>query len=188
MAASRRPPCRHSPTGNACGCGCRRPRSTTSGWLSACAAACAGSTTIGDARLRGLVTAFTSPQQFEVQGIAVDASNAVFGAQRCRGGARCAGRVRGNAAGGKIVATRVKVRNENDDDLRRGRTARHGERARHHRQDLPAARHPGRLQQGPEWKNGAPADLANGKQLEVKGLWVGPTARTLIAVVIEFES
>ena len=37
-----------------------------------------------------------------------------------------------------------------------------------------------------EWKNGSAADLANGKRLEVKGLW-SEDRRVLLAVVIEFE-
>jgi hypothetical protein len=37
-----------------------------------------------------------------------------------------------------------------------------------------------------EWKDGRPADLANGKPLEVKGVW-SEDRRVLFAVIVEFE-
>lgn len=141
---------------------------------------------IADARLRGLVTAFTSPQQFEVQGIAVDATNAVFepNAAAVRLGALV--EVRGRAANGTIVASRVKVRNERDDDLQRVEL--HGEVSA-----LDSAAQTFMLREirvdysrVVEWKDGRPADLANGKRLEVKGVW-SPDRRVLLAVIVEFE-
>ena len=141
---------------------------------------------IGDARLRGLITAFTSPQQFEVRGIAVDASNATFepNATAVRLGALV--EVRGRAVDGKIVASRVKVRNEHDDDLQRVEL--HGEVSA-----LDATAKTFMLREVKvdysrvvEWKDGLPADLANGKKLEVKGVW-SPDRRVLFAVIVEFE-
>ncbi len=141
----------------------------------------------GDARVRGLVSAFTSPQQFEVQGIVIDAANARFEPNAAAVKLGAIVEVRGQASAGKIVATRVKVRNEHDDDLQRVEL--HG---------LASALDPVaqtfmlrdvkvNFSRVVEWKDGRPADLANGKQLEVKGVW-SEDRRVLFAVVIEFES
>ena len=141
----------------------------------------------GDARLRGLITAFSSALQFEVQGIPVDASTANFDPGPAAVVLGALVEVRGTAAGGKIIATRVKVRDERDDDLRRVEL--HGTASA-----LNSAAKTFLLREITvdysrvlEWKNGAPTDLANGRQLEVKGLW-STDRRTLVAVVIEFES
>ncbi len=139
-----------------------------------------------DARLRGLVTAFTSPQQFEVQGIPVDASNASFEPNAAAVKLGALVEVRGRAAEGKIVASRVKVRNERDDDLQRVEL--HGVASA---LDSTAKTFMLRdvkvdYSRVVEWKDGQPADLANGKQLEVKGLW-SEDRSVLNAVVIEFE-
>ena len=141
---------------------------------------------IADARLRGLVTAFTSAQQFEVQGIPVDAGNASFepNAAAVRLGALV--EVRGRAVDGKIVATRVKLRDERDDDLQRVEL--HGDVSA---LDTTAQTFLLRdvkvnYSRVIEWKDGRPADLANGKQLEVKGVW-SEDRRVLFALLIEFE-
>jgi hypothetical protein len=140
---------------------------------------------IGDARLRGLVTDFASPQQFAVQGIMVDASNATFepNAAAVKPGALV--EVRGRAADGKIIASRVKVRDERDDDLQRVEL--HG--AVSVLDTTTFMLHDVKVNYSHvlEWKNGVPADLANGKPLEVKGLWSADRS-VLIAAVIEFES
>ena len=140
----------------------------------------------GDARVRGLVTAFASPQQFEIQGIAVDASNARFEPNAAAVVLGALVEVRGTAAAGKIVASRVSVRNERDDDLRRVEL--HGTASA---LDTVAKTFVLReikvdYSQVSEWKNGAAANLANGRQIEVKGVW-SVDRRTLIAAVIEFE-
>ncbi len=141
---------------------------------------------IGDARLRGLVTAFTSPQHFEVQGIVVDATNARFEPNAAAVKLGALVEVRGQASAGTIVATRVKVRDERDDDLQRVEL--HGLVSA-----LDATAQTFMLRDIKvnysrvlEWKNGRPADLANDKQVEVKGLW-SEDRRVLFAVVIEFE-
>ncbi|MDP1691391.1 MAG: DUF5666 domain-containing protein [Burkholderiaceae bacterium] len=141
---------------------------------------------IGDARLRGLVTAFTSPQHFEVQGIVVDATNARFEPNAAAVKLGALVEVRGQASAGTIVATRVKVRDERDDDLQRVEL--HGLVSA-----LDATAQTFMLRDIKvnysrvlEWKNGPPADLANDKQVEVKGLW-SEDRRVLFAVVIEFE-
>ena len=141
----------------------------------------------GDARLRGLVTAFTSPQQFEVQGIPVDASNANFEPNAAAVKLGALVEVRGTASAGKIVASRVKVRNERDDDLQRVEL--HGEVSA-----LDSTLKTFMLREVKidyskvvEWKDGAPTDLANTKKVEVKGVWSADRS-VLVAVVIEFES
>ena len=142
---------------------------------------------IGDARLRGLVTAFTSPQAFEVQGIVVDASGATFEPNAAAVKLGALVEVRGTASAGKIVASRVKVRNERDDDLQRVEL--HGDVSA---LDTTAKTFMLRelkvdYSKVVEWKDGAAADVANGKKLEVKGVW-SADRKTLIAAVIEFES
>jgi hypothetical protein len=140
-----------------------------------------------DARLRGLVTAFTSPQAFEVQGIAVDASNANFEPNAAAVKLGALVEVRGTASAGKIVASRVKVRNERDDDLQRVEL--HGDVSA-----LDTTAKTFMLREVKvdysrvlEWKDGAAANLANGKKLEVKGVW-SADRKVLFAAVIEFES
>jgi len=140
---------------------------------------------IGDARLRGLVTDFTSPQQFAVQGIMVDASNATFepNAAAVKPGALV--EVRGRAVDGKIVASRVKVRDERDDDLQRVEL--HGTVSGLDGTTFMLHDVKVNYSHVLEWKNGVPADLANGKALEVKGVW-SENRQVLLALVIEFES
>jgi len=140
---------------------------------------------IGDARLRGLVTDFTSPQQFAVQGIMVDASNATFepNAAAVKPGALV--EVRGRAVDGKIVASRVKVRDERDDDLQRVEL--HGTVSGLDGTTFMLHDVKVNYSHVLEWKNGVPADLANGKALEVKGVW-SENRQVLLALVIELES
>lgn len=141
----------------------------------------------GDVRVRGLVTDFTSPQQFEVQGLAVDASGAVFepNAAAVRLGAIVA--VRGSAVDGTIIARRVKVIDREDDEWQRVEL--HGQVAgldttaqtfllRDIRVDYSRV---------VEWKDGLPTDLANDLAVEVKGVWSDDHS-VLYAVIVEFES
>jgi hypothetical protein len=141
---------------------------------------------IADARVRGMVTAFTSAQQFEVQGIPVDATNAAFepSAAAVRLGAVV--EVRGRAAAGRIVASRVKVIDRNGDDWQRVEL--HGNVS-----ELDTAAQTFMLRDVRvnysrviEWDDGSPAALANGKPLEVKGVW-SEDRRVLFAVIVEFE-
>ena len=142
---------------------------------------------IADARLRGLVTAFTSPQQFEVQGIPVDATNAEFDPNPAAVRLGALVEVRGRASGGTIIASRVKLRDERDDDLQRVEL--HGNVSA-----LDTATQTFMLREIRvnysrviEWRNGRPTDLANDRPVEVKGLW-SEDRRVLFAVVVEFES
>ena len=144
----------------------------------------------GDARLRGLVSVFNSPQSFEIQGIVVDASNAVFEPNSAAVKLGALVEVRGTASAGKIVASRVKVRNERDDDLQRVEL--HGSVSA---LDTTAKTFMLRevkidYSRVVEWKDGAAADLADpvkSLKVEVKGFW-SADRKTLIAAVIEFES
>ena len=67
-----------------------------------------------EAQVEGLVTSFTSLSRFEVNGIVVDAGNASFanGSAGVVRGARV--KVRGNAAGGVLVASSVALRSDDD--------------------------------------------------------------------------
>ena len=144
----------------------------------------------GDARLRGLVSAFRTPQDFEVQGIPVNASNARFEPDAAAVKLGALVEVRGTASAGKIVATRVKVRDELDDDLQRVEL--HGSVSA-----LDTAAKTFMLRDVKIdyskvliWKDGQPADLADpvkSLKVEVKGVWSADRS-VLIAAVIEFES
>lgn len=67
-----------------------------------------------EAQVEGLITSFTNTARFEVNGILIDASNASFvnGSAGVVRGARV--KVRGNAAGGVLVASSVALRSDND--------------------------------------------------------------------------
>lgn len=67
-----------------------------------------------EAQVEGLITSFTNTARFEVNGILIDASNASFvnGSAGVVRGARV--KVRGNAAGGVLVASSVALRSDTD--------------------------------------------------------------------------
>jgi Domain of unknown function (DUF5666) len=141
---------------------------------------------IADARLRGFVTAFTSAQQFEVQGVAIDATNAAFDPNAAAVKLGALVEVRGRASNGTIVAARVKAIDRLGDEWRRVEL--HGTASA---LDTTAKTFVLRevkvnYSRVIEWKNGSAADLANGKALEVKGLWSDDRS-VLFAVVVEFE-
>jgi hypothetical protein len=141
---------------------------------------------IADARVRGFVTAFTSPQQFEVNGIPVDASNARFepGADAVRLGVLV--EVRGRARSGAIVASRVAAINRGDPDWQRVEL--HGTVSELDTTAKSFVLREVRVDYSRvlEWKNGRPEDLSNGDALEVKGVW-SEDRRKLFAVIVEFE-
>jgi hypothetical protein len=139
-----------------------------------------------EARIRGFVTTFSSPQRFEVEGIPIDAGGASFepGPGAVQLGALI--EVRGQAQSGVIMARRVKVIDRLSDDWRRVEL--HGTVS-----ELDTAATTFVLREVKvdysrviEWKEGRPQELANGKSLEVKGLW-SEDRRVLFAVLIEFE-
>jgi hypothetical protein len=141
---------------------------------------------IADARVRGFVTAFTSPQQLEVNGIPVDASNARFepSADAVRLGVLV--EVRGRARSGAIVASRVAVINRGDPDWQRVEL--HGTVSELDTTAKSFVLREVRVDYSRvlEWKNGRPEDLSNGDALEVKGVW-SDDRRKLFAVIVEFE-
>jgi hypothetical protein len=138
---------------------------------------------IGDARLRGFVGNFTSATQFEVNGIAIDATDA-----RIEGTVREGALVdvRGRAQNGTLLASRVKVIDRLSDEIKRFEL--HGTVS-----ELDAAAQTFLLRDVRidysrvlEWKDGNAANLANGSELEVKGLWAEDRS-VMFAAVIEFE-
>ncbi len=138
---------------------------------------------VPDARIRGFVNAFTSATQFQVNGIPIDASNA-----RVEGTVREGAlvEVRGSVANGTLVATRVKVIDRLGDEIRRfelhGQISALDTTAQTFMLREVKVSYAGVL----EWKDGSAADLADGKQVEVKGLW-SEDRSVMRAVVIEFE-
>jgi len=142
---------------------------------------------VADARIRGLVTAFTSPQAFSVNGIAVDASGASFEPNAAAVVLGAMVEVRGRASNGTIIASRVKVKDaRNDDDFKLVEL--HGTASA---LDTTAKTFTLRevkvdYSKAVVFKNGSAADLANGKALEVKGIWSADRS-VLFAALIEFE-
>jgi hypothetical protein len=142
---------------------------------------------IGDARLLGKVTDFSSPQKFSVQGIAVDATNAQFDPNQdaVKLGAIVA--VRGTASNGTVIATRVKVIDAlHDDDFKRVEL--HGTVSKLDTTAKTFTLHDIKVDYSKvvEYRNGKEADLANDKALEVKGVW-STDHSVLMAAMIEFE-
>jgi hypothetical protein len=141
----------------------------------------------GDARVIGLVTAFTSPQQFSVQGIPVDASSAAFEPDAAAVKLGALVQVRGTARNGTLVASRVKAVDMRNDDgwklveLHGSVTELDSTAKTFMLREIKVDY--GRVLQ---WKNGQPGDLANGKAVEVKGAW-SPDRRVLVAGIVEFE-
>lgn len=143
----------------------------------------------GDARIRGTVTAFVSTADFEVNGIKVNASNArVDGNSQ----ALALGRhveVRGSTVNGVLVAARVRVdgsARDRDDDSRLVEL--HGTIASLNTETKSFVTRDVAVDYSAvvEWKDGSEASLANGRAVEVKGVW-SADRRTLKASRVEFE-
>lgn len=142
-----------------------------------------------DARLRGLVSSITSPQSFEVNGIAVNASNARFEPNVSAVVLGAHVEVKGATVNGVVVATKVEVKGAREASTSWGEVALHGAMSalsidtktfvlRGVTVDYSAVG---------EWRDGGESNLANGRELEVKGAW--STDRTkLKASRIKFES
>jgi len=139
-----------------------------------------------DARLRGYVTAFTSATQFEVNGIPVDASGARMDPPSATVALGTLVDVRGSASSGTIVATRVKVIDRLSDEWRRVEL--HGAVSELDTTAQTFLLRDVRVNYSNvvEWRDGVRADLANGRSVEVKGLWSDDRS-VLMAAVIEFE-
>lgn len=139
------------------------------------------------AEIEGLITALTSATRFAVNGVAVDASNAVFddGRAGVQLGARV--KVRGRTANGELVASLVELRSD-DDAFREGFDLR----------DVIAALDTTAqtfLVRGvtvfygtvppPRFDDGSAADLANGRRVRVRAT-LSPERTRVIATRIEF--
>jgi hypothetical protein len=138
------------------------------------------------AHLRGSISSFTSTTQFSVNGIPVDASNAIFpdGTAGMALGTRVA--VVGRAENGVIIARRVEL--DGDPKLVLHRFELHGAV-----NELDTSTHTFMLR-GVKvnysgqvtFVNGTASDLSNGRKVEVKGV-LAVDRRVLAAVSIKFE-
>jgi hypothetical protein len=141
---------------------------------------------IADARLRGFVTDFSSPQRFAVEGIPIDATSARFepGPGAVQLGALV--EVRGRASNGTIVASRVKAIDRLGDDWRRVELHGTVSALSTTAQTFVLREVTVNYSRVIEWKNGGPSDLADSRAVEVKGLW-SEDRTVLFAAVIAFE-
>jgi Domain of unknown function (DUF5666) len=137
-----------------------------------------------EAEVEGLVTSLTSAQRFAVNGVNVDASAAAFTGSVVLG-ARV--KVRGRSVGGEVIASSVEVRS--DDDVSGEAIDLRGEIA-----ILDSSAQTFQVRgvlvfygNGPEFKDGGVADLANGKRVRVRGTLSAERTR-VVATRIEFEN
>jgi hypothetical protein len=139
------------------------------------------------AHLRGSISSFTSTTQFSVNGIPVDASNAVFpdGTAGMALGARVG--VVGRAENGVIIARRVEL--DGDPKLLLHRFELHGAvneldtSAKTFMLRGVKVNYSGAV----AFVNGTASDLNNGRKVEVKGV-LAVDRRVLAAVIITFEN
>lgn len=141
-----------------------------------------------DGRMHGTVTAFTTSSDFEVNGLRVDASAAEFKPNASTVALGVYVRVRGTVTNGVLVAREVKVDGRSSDDSMSDVEI-HGSvvgldtgaqtfMVRDVKVDY----------SGPiDWHDGSAANLADGRAIEVKGVW-SQDHSTLKATKIEFES
>jgi hypothetical protein len=139
---------------------------------------------VNDARLRGFVDGFTSTTQFQVNGIAVDASGATRVEGTVRQGALV--EVRGRVDNGTLIASRVKVIDRLGDEIKRfelhGTVGSLDTNAKTFMLREVKVSYAAVL----EWKDGGPSDLADGRAVEVKGFW-SEDRSVMLAAVIEYE-
>ena len=139
------------------------------------------------AEVKGRVTAFTSSAQFSVDGMPVDASKAVFpqGVASVVLGARV--EVEGRAVAGVIIAAKVSV--ETEDDARHGRFELHGAVSGVDgtaKTFLLRGLAVSFADPAVQFKDGVASDLANGRQVEVKGA-LSVDGTRVVAQTIEFK-
>ena len=141
-----------------------------------------------EAHVRGIITAFTSATEFEVNGLKVNATGANFadGAAGVVLGAQV--EVEGKVVDGVLVATKVEL-DGRDSDSDRNRPELHGLISELNTADKTFKLRGITVAYGGivVFKDGTLADLANNKQVEVKGVLSADHTR-LEATVIEFES
>ena len=142
-----------------------------------------------EAELEGTITAstFDTDKKFSVNGIAVDASNALFpqGSSGIVLGARV--EVKGKAVAGVVIATRVNIETERDREAAgfelHGAISALDTTAKTFVLRGVTVSFAGTV----DFRNGAVTDLANGKNVEVKGVR-SADGTTLTATRISFEN
>lgn len=140
-----------------------------------------------EAHVEGVITAFTSPQAFEINGLPVDATNARFpdGQAGVVLGARV--EVEGAIVNGVLVATEVSLRERRDPLLRllefRGEMTGLDTAAKTFALRGLTMSYAGTVL----YRNGTEASLANGRQVEVKGT-ISLDRTRIDARVIEFRN
>jgi Domain of unknown function (DUF5666) len=139
-----------------------------------------------DAEVEGLITSLASTTSFAVNGVNVNASNANFvdGTAGIVLGARV--KVRGRSAGGELIAASVDLRSDADAfgdgvDLREQMTSLDTSAQTFQVRGITVF-----YGNGPEFRNGTAADLANGKRVRVRGTLSADRTR-VVATRIEFE-
>jgi hypothetical protein len=142
-----------------------------------------------EAEIKGTITAstFAEDKMFSVNGIAVDATNATYpkGTAGIVLGAMV--EVKGRAVNGIIIATRVSPEDQNDRD--RGEFELHGTISAHDPMGMSFALRGITVRYGGaavEFRKGSAANLANGRNVEVKGVR-STDGMTLEATRISFE-
>jgi hypothetical protein len=140
-----------------------------------------------EAHIEGVITAFTSTEAFEVNGLKVDATNATFpdGKAGVVLGARV--EVEGAIVAGVLVATKVELRERRDPLARllefRGEMSRLDTAAKTFALRGLTIYYGGSV----TYKNGTEASLANGKLVEVKGT-ISLDRTRIDARIIEFRN
>lgn len=140
-----------------------------------------------DALLRGAITAWTSATDFEVDGLAVDATNAAFPDGRAGVVLGAMVEVEGRIVDGVLIAGKVELDSRHAKD--RHRNELHGTVGAIDRTQRTfklrgvTVSFAGAV----VYKDGTEADLANGRRIVVMGL-PGSDRRTLVASSIDFES
>jgi Domain of unknown function (DUF5666) len=141
-----------------------------------------------DGRIHGTVTTFRSSSDFDVNGMHVDASAAEFKPNALAVVQGVYVRVKGQVVNGVLVAREVKVDGRRSDDSI-GEVEIHGGISNLDTGALTFTVRDVKVDySGPiDWHDGSAANLANGKSVEVKGVWSSDHS-TLKATKIEFES
>lgn len=140
-----------------------------------------------EAEIEGSITAFTSPTQFSVSGIVVNASSARFddGTAGLAVGVRV--EVKGRVSGGVLIAERVKI--EDGDKVNNLEFELHGTASNVTATTFEVRGVKVNFTGTTLFRNGSAANLVNGAQIEVKGVASNSTASStsINATRISFE-
>lgn len=138
-----------------------------------------------EAELKGLVTSVTSQTQFSVDGIPVDASNASFSPDGALITLGAEVEVEGTASNGVIVATKVSVENEQEDEANGFEL--HGAIGAVNSVNGTFVLRGVTVEfSGATFSNGTMSDLIDGAMVEVKGT-LSADGTQLVAISISFE-